>query len=61
MGNNPLICDERIKWMKYGEQQRWLSFNYYYPNQQVNTHYPPHCENFPGTNWEEVSIPESDG
>ena len=50
MGNNPLICDERIKWMKDGQKQGWLwIFN------------PPSCENFPDTRWDEVSIPESDG
>ena len=64
MSNNPLICDKRIKWMKDGEEQGWLlsmsHLNYFlllrYPN-----YYPPTCENFPGTSWDDVLIPESEG
>ena len=51
MGNNPLICDERMKWLKEGEEQGWLQF----------LGSPPTCENFPDMSWDKVSFPESDG
>ena len=63
MSNNPLICDKRIKWMKDGEEQRWLSMSYldYIPLFIYSYYYPPTCENFPDTSWDEVLIPESEG
>ena len=49
--SNPMVCDERIKWMKYAEHEQWLSF---LPG-------PPTCQNFPDTSWQNISLPDPQG
>ena len=47
--NNPLICDERIYWMKVGESQSWLRV------------VVGQCQNFPNSDWDDITLPQPAG
>ena len=42
--NSGTVCDSRMEWMKRGEREGWLTVH------GVN------CENFPGLEWDEVTL-----
>ena len=49
VSRNPIHCDEKIQWIKMGEQQGWIDFRY--QNQQLHPRYhfaPPTCLNYQG-------------
>ncbi len=48
MTANNFICDERMQWIKIGEEQEWIRWSS--GNQKIE------CENFPTTNWEDITL-----
>ena len=49
LSGNPLVCDERLCWVKRGAQDRWLWF-------AGSGTYKPQCANFPNTTWDDVDL-----
>ena len=54
MIENPFYCDERMNWIKQGEEAGWIQFR----NISGITR-TPECTNFPQTPWDQVVIPQS--
>ena len=40
IGNNPLIPDERVKWMRVGQEEGWLQVNGGIPDDVILSDYP---------------------
>ena len=50
--NNPFICDERMQWIRDGEQDGWLKLK----SNLADTINRIYCENFPGVEWNGVDL-----
>ena len=49
-----LQCDERLQWMKIGEEQGWLTVEWDLPGFT----FVPHCRNYPhNVIWSEIDLP----
>ena len=49
LDGNPLHCDERMTWIKIGQEEGWIEFD--------DSYSPPECENYPGVPWNNITLP----
>ncbi len=52
MGENSLWCDDKLHWLKIGEEQAWLVWD---ENEAATSKIS--CGNYPGVRWEDVNLP----
>ncbi len=45
---NPMVCDNRLCWLKRAEAKGWISF--------VGGYFGPDCVNMPDLHWNEVDL-----
>ena len=53
ISHNPLQCDNKMCWIKQGEEEGWLTLNLTRPHSYWTK---PDCENYPDRNWDDITL-----
>ena len=60
LSGNPLHCDEKMQWIKLGEQQGWINLHgwtIHHNYVPLHSALPPTCVNYPDLTWQNRILP----
>ena len=53
---NPFLCDRRMCWLKRGQEEGWIHYEWYKNGYNADLDLKPRCSNFPDIQWEDVEL-----